>query len=271
MAAPPVTRDTTIARALAADPGLLERLVAFNPAFRKLKNPILRRTMARLATFADAARVAGVPLEALLDVANGAAPQATPAADAGAAKAAASVAPAPDWVRALDHATATHLDVRPILASGEDPFAKIMAVVAKLPPGAILMLEAPFDPAPLRRVLAGKGFAEHAECLAPDHWRVYFRKTPGESRPAAAGPPAAGPRIWRDAGIAHIDVRGLNPPEPMLAILRLLEQPDCSATVIVHHEREPMFLYPELDERGWRHEVVAGEPGEVRLALTRGA
>jgi hypothetical protein len=32
-----------------------------------------------------------------------------------------------------------------------------------------------------------------------------------------------------------------------------------------------MFLYPELDERGWRHEIVAGDTGEVRLALTRTA
>jgi hypothetical protein len=81
----------------------------------------------------------------------------------------------------------------------------------------------------------------------------------------------AAPRLWRDQGIAHIDVRGLNPPEPMLAILRLLEQPDSGTTVIVHHEREPVFLYPELAERGWRHEIVAGDAGEVRLCLTRAA
>jgi hypothetical protein len=57
----------------------------------------------------------------------------------------------------------------------------------------------------------------------------------------------------------------------MLAILHLLEAPDCGARVIVHHEREPIFLYPELAERGWKHEIVPGEPGEVRLCLTRAA
>ncbi|MFO0987104.1 MAG: DUF2249 domain-containing protein [Alphaproteobacteria bacterium] len=57
----------------------------------------------------------------------------------------------------------------------------------------------------------------------------------------------------------------------MLAILRLLEQPDCDPSVIVHHEREPVFLYPELAERGWRHEIVDGDVGEVRLRLTRSA
>ena len=264
MAAPRVTADTTIARALAADPDLLDRLVAFNARFAKLRNPILRRTMAKLATFADAARVAGVALPALLDVANGV------VAEANAAPAAAlpPAAAAPDWVAVIDLASAARLDVRPILAAGEDPFARIMGVVAKLAPEAPLILDAPFDPAPLRRVLAQKGFAEYAECLAPDHWRVYFLKGAGTPR-AAAEPGAA--RIWREAAMAHIDVRGLDPPEPMLAILRLLESPDCGNSVIVHHEREPMFLYPELAERGWRHEIVDGDRGEVRLRLSRAA
>ena len=269
MAAPRVTAETTIARALAADPDLVDRLVAFNPVFRKLRNPILRRTMAKLASFADAARVAGVPLEALLDVANGASPSAqSPAAPTGAIASPTPVDAKPDWVVALDPAAAARLDVRPLLSSGEDPFAKIMGVVAKLAPNAVLVLDAPFDPVPLRRVLAGKGFADYAECVAPEHWRVYFRKAGQGARPPAA---ATGPRLWREGGIPHIDVRGLEPPEPMLAILRLLEQPDCGASVIVHHEREPMFLYPELAERRWRHEIVEGDPGEVRLRLTRAA
>ncbi|MFO0987105.1 MAG: DUF1858 domain-containing protein [Alphaproteobacteria bacterium] len=189
MAASRVTAETTIARALAADPDLVDRLIAFNPTFRKLKNPILRRTMARLANFADAARVAGVPLEALLAVANGAAPS---SAGTAAAPADAGAAGAPGWVAALDRAAATPLDVRPVLASGRDPYATIMGVVAKLQPGAVLILDAPFDPAPLRRVLAGKGFVDHgvpgARPLA-----IYFRNAGRAAAPAAPAPaPASG-------------------------------------------------------------------------------
>lgn len=267
MAASRVTAQTTIARAMAADPDLVDRLIAFNPAFRKLKNPVLRRTMARLANFGDAARVAGVPLEALLAIANGAA-AAPPDAAPGAGTQVAGAARAPAWIEALDRAAATPFDARPLLACGQDPFSAIMGVVARLKPGGVLVLDAPFDPAPLRRVLAGKGFADHAECLAPGHWRIFFRKAERDTEPASAAPRA---RLWRDGGIPHIDVRGLDPPEPMLAILRLLGQPDCGPRVIVHHEREPVFLYPELAERGWRHEIVVGDPGEIRLCLTRAA
>ena len=76
---------------------------------------------------------------------------------------------------------------------------------------------------------------------------------------------------WHAADGIHIDVRGLSPPEPMVAILTLLEHPDTNDRVIVHHDREPVFLYPELTERGWEYQIVAGEPGEVRLLLTRHA
>jgi len=76
-------------------------------------------------------------------------------------------------------------------------------------------------------------------------------------------------RQWQDADDWHIDVRGLPPPEPFVAIVRLLEQEARAATaVIVHHERDPVFLYPELAERGWAAERVEGEPGEFRLRLT---
>jgi uncharacterized protein (DUF2249 family) len=265
MARERIVAETRVARALDADPGLLARLIAFHAAFRRLKNPVLRRTMARLATFADAARIAGVPLAALLAVAND---EPTPAAGGADADAAIPAEPMPDWAR--DAAAAAALDVRPILAGGRDPFAAIMAAAKATPPGGVLAIEAPFDPAPLRRVLSSKGYADHALRLAPDHWRILFRKPAVEApdpAPDAARRGAA--RTWIEGGRAHVDVRGLDPPLPMLAVLRLLESPAAGDTVIVHHEREPLFLYPELAARGWRHAIVDGEPGEVRLVLSR--
>jgi hypothetical protein len=81
-------------------------------------------------------------------------------------------------------------------------------------------------------------------------------------------------RIWRNADGVHIDVRGLNPPEPMIAILQLLDASE-TATVIAHLDREPIFLYPELDERGWGYEMLPSQCGDescdhdIRLRLVR--
>jgi len=86
----------------------------------------------------------------------------------------------------------------------------------------------------------------------------------------AAAKIPANPTVWHDGAVAHIDVRGLEPPQPMVAILALLEGPDTGDTVVAHLDREPIYLYPELTERGWSHAAVPGDAGEVRLRLTRG-
>lgn len=264
------TAETVVAEAIAADPAVIERLARIHPAFEKLRNPLLRKVMARLVTFREAAKVAGVDIEVVLAAANGAPAEAAPAPTA-------AVAPddekAPLWVENKDLHDRVAIDVRPILAEGGEPLGPIMRLAATVPPGGLLVLDAPFDPAPLRRVLGNKGFDSYRRALAPDHWRVWFRRRHEDAPKAAPEPAATGtdrPRQWRDEEGLHIDVRGLEPPQPMLAILKLLESGAVeSGAVVVHHEREPVFLYPELAERGWRHELQPADAGEVRLRITR--
>ena len=83
------------------------------------------------------------------------------------------------------------------------------------------------------------------------------------------GTPAA--RQWSEAGETHIDVRGLAPPDPLVAILRLLRTLGDESCVIAHLDRDPVMLYPELAQIGWEAGRVEGEPGEVRLRLRRSA
>jgi len=81
------------------------------------------------------------------------------------------------------------------------------------------------------------------------------------------GTPAA--RQWSEDGQVHIDVRGLAPPQPLVAILRLLRSAGQGSPVIAHLDRDPVMLYPELAQIGWDAERIDGEPGEVRLRLRR--
>ncbi len=74
---------------------------------------------------------------------------------------------------------------------------------------------------------------------------------------------------WRDVDGEHIDVRGLAPPQPLVAILQLVASITDATAVVVHHDRDPLLLYGELAEIGWVARRVAGEPGEVRLRLVR--
>ena len=80
-------------------------------------------------------------------------------------------------------------------------------------------------------------------------------------------PGAPGTRIWTAADGTHIDVRGLAAPQPLVQILQMVREVGPAGVLIVHHDRDPLLLYPELVQIGWWAERIPGEPGEVRLRL----
>lgn len=66
------------------------------------------------------------------------------------------------------------LDVRPLLARGEEPFSRIRTAVDALEPGQGLTIIAPFLPAPLIEMLRGEGFSCTPEHRADGAWAVSF-------------------------------------------------------------------------------------------------
>jgi hypothetical protein len=66
------------------------------------------------------------------------------------------------------------LDVRPLLARGEDPCALVRERAAALPPGAGLAVTAPFLPSPLVEKLGSEGFRSRVERLGTGAWTVWF-------------------------------------------------------------------------------------------------
>jgi uncharacterized protein (DUF2249 family) len=68
------------------------------------------------------------------------------------------------------------LDVRPLMASGKEPFDAIMGVVGSLGPDEEFELFAPLDPIPLYQVLGAQGFSHRTEALGGGDYRVTFRR-----------------------------------------------------------------------------------------------
>jgi hypothetical protein len=68
------------------------------------------------------------------------------------------------------------LDVRSMLARGEEPFAAIRARVNALAVGQGLTVIAPFMPAPLVELLRSEGFTAALEHRADGAWTVTFRR-----------------------------------------------------------------------------------------------
>jgi len=70
------------------------------------------------------------------------------------------------------------------------------------------------------------------------------------------------------AGEQILDLRGLDPPEPLLRVFAALdaapEQP-----LRARFEREPFPLYPMLRAGGWTHRTLARRDGCVEILISR--
>src|SRR5262245_4840905 len=259
-----ITGDTDLARLLDARPGLLDSLAVAHPPLAHLRDTLRHRPKAPRVTVAQAARIAGMDagdlvatLRRLAGEADDGAPAVPPAAEPGGPTA------MPAELAGLAEADRVRLDVREDIRSGQEPFARIMAAVKTLPVGAALVLRAPFEPVPLYDVLGRRGFAHWTERGEAGDWTVWFHRgsAAAPDRPAAAAP--TGPALVR------LDVRGLEPPQPMVQILTALEHLGPGQVLEVLHARRPMFLYPQLDDRGFAHETDEPAPGLVRIVIRR--
>jgi uncharacterized protein (DUF2249 family) len=257
-----ITGDTIIGRLLDEHPELVDILARYHPHFAKLRGPLLRKVMAPRVTVEQAARMAGIAPGELLGAIRRAVGDPEPAAHP-AATPSSGWAPAPRPA-ALDAQRPVHLDLRDDIRSGMEPFGRIMAAVKALSDEETLVLRTPFEPIPLYDVLGRRRLAHWTERRAEDDWSVWFY---GEPR-ATAGPPTTG-GAEELSGALTIDVRGLEPPLPMMRVLERLDTLAEAEQLEVIHDRRPVFLYPRLDERGFVHETDEPGPGLVRIRIRK--
>jgi len=69
------------------------------------------------------------------------------------------------------------LDVRPILAMGEEPFDTIMGAADEIERGGSLQVTAPFEPVPLYEVMARRGFGHATDMRSEGEFAVLFTRT----------------------------------------------------------------------------------------------
>lgn len=272
----PIRLDDRISSVLARDERLLDVLAAASPALASLRSPLLRKTMSKLATVEQAARIAGLDANDLLARLNGAlaaepssasATSASPTSASPPPRAASIAAEAPPpAVLGTPEDRIVDVDVREDLRAGREPFGRILEASRRVQAGEVLRLRAIFEPAPLYAVLGRQGYAHFTERLAADDWRVWFWRDRGEASPskeALAAPPSAGEE---DEGLV-VDVRGLEPPEPMVRTLEALERLPRGKTLLQINERVPQFLIPQLAARGFVHEVREQSADLVRIFI----
>jgi uncharacterized protein (DUF2249 family) len=139
------------------------------------------------------------------------------------------------------------VDVRPILREGGEPFSLIVSTLERLAPGQGLRLLATFKPVPLFAVMTDRGFDHSAHPLDGGEWEVLFTPA-GTSHQVAPGSTTF--NDWPEP-VVTLDNRDLAPPEPMVRILAAAEKLEPGATLSALLRREPVFLFPQLEKRGF--------------------
>lgn len=157
------------------------------------------------------------------------------------------------------------LDVRPMLASGQEPFAAVMRAAEALGPGQTLRLIAPFRPAPLMGVLRSRGFTFAETPLTDDLWQVDFQPAPGALTAGSSLDAADWPAPRR-----LLDLTGIAPPEPMRRLLAALDAAAPGEVVFALLDHEPLPLLPQLQALGhaWVGNRAADASG-YRLLVRR--
>jgi len=275
-----VIRQTDRVReVIGRDAGLIEVLAGLSPALEGLRHPKLRQVMSGLLTMEQVAQMAGLDPDALLTRLNDGQGGGSEAAGAGnpGRQVPSGEVTWPPALSAIPEHKMVRVDVREDLKAGREPFGRIMAARREVPEGGALCVRATFEPVPLYSVIGRQGFSHHAERLADDDWQVWFYpevSASGEESPASAATsgntrPDENAAAPAEDDVIVLDVRGLEPPEPMLRTLEALESLPEGHTLAQLNVRVPQFLLPQLEERGFTYEIREQSRDLVRVFIRR--
>lgn len=140
-----ITPKTKIFDLLEDYPQLEDILIQAAPPFKKLKNPVLRKTITKITTLSQAATIGGLKVEELINKLRTEVGQANVelVGDEGENY----VTEKPSWFNESN--VAETIDIREMLNAGEQPVHEVMSAIKKLNKTEILKVVAPFVPAPL--------------------------------------------------------------------------------------------------------------------------
>lgn len=167
-----ITPKTKIYDLLESYPELEEVLINEAPEFKKLRNPVLRKTIARITNIGQAATIGGLNVEELVNRLRVAVGQAEiEQLDDTGTKYTTS---RPDWFR--EDSVVNTLDIREMLNRDEQPVHEVLSSIKRLRENEILEIIAPFIPAPLLDKSSGLEYKHWLYKKSEGEYRIYFSK-----------------------------------------------------------------------------------------------
>ncbi|MGV3510055.1 MAG: DUF2249 domain-containing protein [Sphingobacteriaceae bacterium] len=269
-----INSQTKIAALLKHHPDALEAIVTLSPDFKKLRNPILRKIMAGRTSISMASKIGGctpddffkvlAPYGFEFDTSTKVEEEPEP-----------ERVPLPDFINKVESAQVITLDVRQMLAAGNDPLKLIQQTIKELNSEQVLKIINTFEPTPLIRLLEKQGFQSFTDFVNKDLIETYFYKTSDTDSPQEEVKTDDLSGDWdlilKKYGnyVQKIDVRHLEMPMPMMTILETLESLPADTALFVQHKRIPVYLLTELKDRNFDYRIKTISDSEVNLLIFR--
>jgi hypothetical protein len=165
-----ITPKTKVLELIETYPQLEDVLIQYAPAFKNLKNPVLRRTVAKIATLQQAAAIGGVKTEELINRLRKEVGQEILSGETGSAYNYLK----PEWFS--EEKIVKQLNASEMLAAGEHPVNQVIADLNHLEAGKIYELKAPFLTAPLIDKAASLGLTHWIDQKSDYEFFIYFCK-----------------------------------------------------------------------------------------------
>ncbi len=263
-----INANTKIATILKSKPEALDVIISLSSRFEKLRNPILRRVMAGRTSLAMASKLGGCQVQ---DFFKKLAPLGFDI-DRETKAILEEKVPVPAFITNLRKEQLIILDVRPVISSGKDPLNIILEKIKGIHAGQVLKIINSFEPTPLILMLQKKGFETYTDEIEDKLVETYFYK-PLEAEIGTDEETTVKKTDWNNLlnqyndNMVEVDVRNLEMPLPMMTILESIEKLPIQKALFVYHKRIPVFLLPELADRGYDYRINEISDGEVHLLI----
>jgi len=156
-----ITPKTRVGELLDSYPELEPILLELSPAFKKLKNPVLRKTVGKVATLQQAASLGNIPVTEIVNTLRVEVGQQLFEGEDHGDK---INYEKPAWF--IPEKVAVTFDASPLIDSGQNPMQEVFAHLEKTGRGEIFLLITPFVPAPIIELISKKGYSHY--CLKPE-------------------------------------------------------------------------------------------------------
>src|SRR5690606_33272992 len=271
-----ITEKTKISELIKENPESINAIASIAKPLEKLKNPILRKIMASRVTIAEAAKMGGATVEDFIRVLR---PLGFHFEETISAKEIASVENKPEWLQKTTESEIDFYDVRPIIDNGADPLKEILHRFKETPSGKILCIINSFIPTPLIHLLKQeKAEDTFTENKTEKLFYTYFLKkekqeevvpTSSEEKLLMHNEESVGEIYSRFSPeqLCEIDVRALDMPGPMEAILSALAHRPEDHALYIHHKRVPVYLLEELADKEFEVHIYSVDEENVKMLI----